>query len=229
MQPDDAACRLSTPCISRKGNLDIDRNGRISFLRSNLAGSTPHTSRAPAYPGSPCRRVPSAEQMPLPLLPQSSHGFGTSPLTQQLLPNHEQLCTDYRSHNRAHMAPNHFHSSHCPQYAYSPSKGKRAHDFQSCAQTVKKPMGGIGGLASPPILDRKSASPFGAVKRGEAPVRRFSRDFACKIASLHEQTAGRAIYGSTSARVQTLEKVPIALCRHPDAYFISGLRDLARS
>ncbi len=65
-------------------------------------------------------------------------------------------------------------------------------------------------------VNRKSASPIGAVKRGEAPVRRFSRDFACKIASLHEQTAGRAIYGSTSARVQILEKVPKALFRHAE-------------
>ncbi len=29
-------------------------------------------------------------------------------------------------------------------------------------------------------------------------ARRFSRDFACKIASLHEQTAGRATCGLTS-------------------------------
>ncbi len=41
-------------------------------------------------------------------------------------------------------------------------------------------LGGVGGLASPSTLDRKSASPFGAFKRGEAPVRRFLRSFARK-------------------------------------------------
>jgi len=38
----------------------------------------------------------------------------------------------------------------------------------------------------------KIGEPLRGGKRGEAPVRRFSCDFACKIASLHEHTAGRA-------------------------------------
>ena len=93
----------------------------------------------------------------------------------------------------------------------------RGTDMPGRTFTVRPPdhqqtSGGVGGLASPSTLDRKSASPFRAVKRGEAPVRRFSRFSVRK--SFLTRTAGRTTCRSTSERVQSLDKVPSALCRY---------------
>ncbi len=49
---------------------------------------------------------------------------------------------------------------------------------------IAKPPGGVGGLASPPTLDRKPASPFGALN-GAKPLCGGFRAISQEIASLH--------------------------------------------
>ena len=77
--------------------------------------------------------------------------------------------------------------------------------------------GGVGGLASPSTFNRKPASPFGAFKRGEAPVRRFSKQSEGLLPYTNERPGERRSR-STSERVQNSTKW---LCYFVDTLSVS--------
>ena len=77
--------------------------------------------------------------------------------------------------------------------------------------------GGVGGLASPSTFNRKPASPFGAFKRGEAPVRRFSKQSEGLLPYTNERPGERRSR-STSERVQNSTKW---LCHFVDTLSVS--------
>ena len=84
--------------------------------------------------------------------------------------------------------------------------------------TVKKVKCSVTVIRRRQTANRKPASPFGAVKRGEAPVRRFSC-FSVGKASLREGTAGR-----TACRVrEALAPTSDSKCLHLPSVAVTEL------